>query len=86
MRRLAVLVLVLAAGCLESGEPSEPTPDPSGTEGGDACGPRPDRERLDQDWSKETLVFTIESDGPFQVDLPPLQGEDFSETTPGQDQ
>ncbi|MFA5944882.1 MAG: hypothetical protein WC876_10495 [Candidatus Thermoplasmatota archaeon] len=67
MLRLAVLTLLLAAGCLESGESGPGTP---GVEGDDACGPRPDRERLGQDWSKETLVYAIESDGPFQVDLP----------------
>ncbi|MHB1261086.1 MAG: hypothetical protein ACYC2H_05160 [Thermoplasmatota archaeon] len=67
MRELAVLALVLAAGCLESGEPTAAAPGPGGD---DACGPRPDRERLGQDWSKETLGLTIESDGSFQVDLP----------------
>lgn len=67
MRWPAVLCLMLAAGCLESGEPAPAAPSPPGE---DACGPRPDRERLGQDWSKETLSFAIGSDGDFQVDLP----------------
>lgn len=70
MRVLPVLVLALVAGCLESGEPAGESPGASGPQGEDACGPRPDREALGQDWSKETLSFSIRSDGPFQVDLP----------------
>ncbi len=65
MRWLALLALALAAGCLESGEPQAE----SGV-GGEGCGPRPDREGLDQDWSKETLTLAIQSDGAFSVEVP----------------
>ncbi len=74
---LLVAFLLPLAGCLGSGG----GPD---AEAKDPCGPRPDREWRNEDWSKETWSVNVTAQGSFVVEVPvPLSpgGTEFSDWT-----